>query len=380
MGDKNSKIIKQQEEMIRDLQQQNMKILGLLAVVYQKMEFEKDERLAVTIEGKKYEFKEKLGQGTFGIVYKGVYEKKIYAIKQIEVSEDNATSIIAEFKFIINLRKAFTGRVLPIISVYGVELVDKKHLYYVMELAEMSLSDFYTKLANHPDRSELSIMVFLFILRALLFLESIGIVHRDIKPENFVVVSDTSFPTKLNIKLIDFGTVKQLDIKQSRLQTNSIGGTLAYIPPEAFSGVIHKKSDVWSLGIMVYRLIYNDFPDYIKKPNWQAIVESEKEIDFPICPPKYEYLHQIMIACLAKKLEKRAAASDLYEVTLKYLPEVCKLIIPDPYIHDKNIKNVHDSLLKNKNADNASSEQDDWKAVTTMTAKKLTIKPKNLQQ
>jgi serine/threonine protein kinase len=379
MGNDNSKIIKQQEEMIRDLQQQNKTILGLLAVVYQKMEFEKDERLAVTIEGKKYEFKEKLGQGAFGIVYKGVNNNKIYAIKQIEVSEDNATSIMAELKFIVNLRKAFTGRVLPIISVYGVEVVDKRHLYYVMELAETALSDFYTKLANDANRSELSIIVFLFILRALLFLESIGIVHRDIKPENFVVVSDPSFPTKWNIKLIDFGTVKQLDIKKTRMQTNSIGGTPAYIPPEAINGVIHIKSDVWSLGIMLYRLIYNDFPDYIKKPNWEVVLESDKEIDFPKCPPKFEYLHQVMIGCLAKKPEKRASASHLYEVTMKYLPEICKIIIPDPYINDKNIKNIHDSLIKNKNANNASNEQDDWKSLTTMTAKKLSIKPKNSQ-
>jgi hypothetical protein len=39
--------------------------------------------------------------------------------------------------------------------------------------------------------------------------------------------------------------------------------------------------------------------------------------------------------------------SDFYEVTMKYLPEICKIIIPDPYINDKNIKNIHNSLLKN---------------------------------
>ena len=69
MGNKQSSIIKEQEKQIRDLQEQNSKILQILQNVYKIIEFEKDERTKVTIEGKEYFFQEKLGQGAFGKIF-----------------------------------------------------------------------------------------------------------------------------------------------------------------------------------------------------------------------------------------------------------------------------------------------------------------------
>jgi hypothetical protein len=66
MGNKHSRIIRGQEKQIRELQEQNLKILKILQNVYQKVEFEKDERTKVTIENKEYIFQEKCGQGSFG--------------------------------------------------------------------------------------------------------------------------------------------------------------------------------------------------------------------------------------------------------------------------------------------------------------------------
>ena len=382
MGNDQAKVIKQQEEMIRDLQQQNLKILALLNHVYEKLDFEKGERQTVTIGGRKYEFKEKLGQGAFGIVYKANYNGKVYAIKAVEVSEENAESILAELKFIVYIREAFSSRVLPIITVYGAEVIDKKNLYYAMELAEMSLADFYESIANNAQKSELSVVIYLFVLRALLFLESIGIVHSDIKPENFVLIADSSFQTKWNIKLIDFGTVKRLEVQKSKLMTASIGCTPAYVAPEAYQSMIHKKSDIWSLGIMLYRLIFNDFPKYVNEGNMQAFSESKNELELPKCPPKYEYLYYIVAKCLKKNINDRSSASELYEITFKHLPDICKTIIPDPYINDVNVKTIRDSvqLMKAKLASSTASAGQPNNAQSnqfkTLTSKRLIITPK----
>ncbi len=67
-------------------------------------------------------------------------------------------------------------------------------------------------------------IVFMFVLRALLFLESIDVVHSDIKPDNFVIINDSNKDWGFNIKLIDFGTVKQIDSNKSKLVTSSIIG------------------------------------------------------------------------------------------------------------------------------------------------------------
>ena len=80
------------------------------------------------------------------------------------------------------------------------------------------------KEADPKLRLRVGYIVFLFVLRALLFLESIDVVHSDIKPDNFVIIDDSNNDWGFNVKLIDFGTVKQIDSKKSKLVTSSIIG------------------------------------------------------------------------------------------------------------------------------------------------------------
>lgn len=75
-------------------------------------------------------------------------------------------------------------------------------------------------------RQSVGVIVFFYVLKALLFLESIDVVHSDIKPDNFVIIDDSTNDWGFNVKLIDFGTVKQIDTKQSKLVTSSIGGMI----------------------------------------------------------------------------------------------------------------------------------------------------------
>lgn len=342
MGNKQSDIIKEQEKQIRELQEQNMKILLILQNVYQKLDFEKDEKTKVTIEGKEYEFKEKLGQGAFGIVYKAVHNNKIYAVKEIEVSEENSLSILQELKFIQLIRENFSENILPVITIYGVSLVDERRLYYAMEFATMPLQKLFDNISTSELRYDFGIIIYLFVLKALLFLESIEVVHSDIKPDNFVVIDDPSSQFKMNIKLIDFGTAKKLELHKSKLVTASIAGTLYFLAPEAFNGIVHKKSDVWSLGIMMYRLIYNSFPDYTQdERSIQLFAISDKEINFAKCPDtRFESLLHVTKQCLTKNVDKRPLASDLYKFICEISPDLCKLIIQNNFVKNSNAKEL----------------------------------------
>ena len=356
----NHTIMNQQQEMIQPLKIQNQQLLLILGGIANQLEFTKDDKRIIVIEGKTYDIKEKLGQGGFGTVYKAECKGKIYAIKEIKVSEDNKSSILAELKFIKLLREQSSGTSLPVIQIYGVDIVDENRLFYVMEMALMSLEDFYDKICGTPESSSIGLVFFFFILKALLFLESIGCTHRDIKPDNFVVVEDDSLGTKINIKLIDFGTVKQMD---KRIQaTASITGTLTFMAPEAFKGVVSTKLDVWSLGIMLYRLIYNNqYPDYIQNERSIMIfAASDDEVNFPSCKPEFNNLLQLAKLCLIKDYNKRMFASELYKYALPKYKDMCDQIIQDPFIKNAKlagIRNGYTGLVRNNNVPNVNQNK-----------------------
>ena len=125
-------LINQQQEIIQQLQIQNQQLMMVLGSVAKQLEFTKDDKKVVEIEGKRYDIKEKLGQGGFGTVFKAECNGKTYAIKEIKVTEDNESSILAELKFIKLLREQFSGSSLPVIQIYGVDIIDDVRLLYVM--------------------------------------------------------------------------------------------------------------------------------------------------------------------------------------------------------------------------------------------------------
>jgi serine/threonine protein kinase len=350
MGNSNNsnqnEIIKNQAKQIEELTNQNKKMLIVLQAVYERLEFDKNEKRSLVIEGKEYILKEKLGQGGFGMVYKAAHNAQVYAIKQIALSEDNLASIKAEMNFISQIKTECSIKHLPVINIYGVELIEKR-VYYVMELASQSLQSLFDKLekASQDMRLQIGVVIFYFVLRALLFLQSIDVVHSDIKPDNFVVIDDDSSGWKFNIKLIDFGTVKHIEMNKSKLITDSIAGTLLYLAPEAFKSVVHKKSDIWSLGIMLYQLIYSDFPFYTKSINEiRLFVLSSNELTFPKCDnEKLIDLIKLAKKCLIKDLNKRSSASDLFNECKSDV--LCREIIPYSFVTATTFKTFHTEYI-----------------------------------
>ena len=73
---------------------------------------------------------------------------------------------------------------------------------------------------------------------------------------------------------------------------------------------------------------------------------SDKEVSFPTaCNSKFSDLLHITKKCLAKKVENRFSASELYALTYKNSPELCKMIIPDTYVNNSNLKNIHNQYM-----------------------------------
>ncbi|MGC2235519.1 MAG: protein kinase [Pyrinomonadaceae bacterium] len=90
------------------------------------------------------------------------------------------------------------------------------------------------------------------ILSGLEFLHSKNIVHRDVKPANILMQNDTP-------RLADFGISRALLVTSV---TSKIVGTESYMSPESFEGVRSIQTDIWSVGVVLYKLLTGELPFY----------------------------------------------------------------------------------------------------------------------
>ncbi len=81
-------------------------------------------------------------------------------------------------------------------------------------------------------------------------MHSQGIVYRELKPENVLVTDDG------HLKLTDYGLSKI--IPQDRDLISTFVGTIEYMAPEAYGGNFGQKADIWSLGILLYELMFRE--------------------------------------------------------------------------------------------------------------------------
>jgi serine/threonine-protein kinase len=108
------------------------------------------------------------------------------------------------------------------------------------------------------------------VLEALKAAHLAGVIHRDLKPENIFLTSERG--GMLSPKLLDFGISKILDHQTGMAHVTTshghIVGTPAYMSPEQARGVkeIHQRTDVYSMGVVLYELLSGDLPFYSEHP------------------------------------------------------------------------------------------------------------------
>ena len=214
-----------------------------------------------------------IGKGSFSKVYIG-YKKnnkgKKYAIKKIYKKPDSKYIYYIEKEIEIMNKLDHKN----IIKLYETINTDK-YIFLILELCDCDLHSFMNK--NDLNEDEIK-----FIIRqitdALKYIMDNNIVHRDLKPHNILINKD------LTIKLCDFGFAKEF---KDTLMSNTVCGSPLYMAPEILQNHTYNlKSDIWSLGIIMYEMFMKDHPykanninDLISKLNNNKPIMVNTNID-----------------------------------------------------------------------------------------------------
>lgn len=215
-----------------------------------------------------------VGVGGMAVVYKAVdlLMRRIVAVK---ILKDDIAADDASVQRFINESKAVAMLSHPnIVNIYDVSVRDDVK-YIVMEFVDgITLKNYMTRREVLSLREVLGYS--LQILRALEHAHAKGIVHRDIKPHNIMLLRDGV------IKVMDFGIAK-LPNTETVTMTDKAIGTVYYISPEQASGEeIDARSDLYSLGAMMYEMSTGSLPFDADSPVSVAL----KQVNDTPAPPR----------------------------------------------------------------------------------------------
>ncbi|KAI5410756.1 hypothetical protein KIW84_056051 [Lathyrus oleraceus] len=263
----------------------------------------------------------KLGEGGFGTVYKGILvDGQEIAVKRLSKTSGQGTE---EFKNEVKLMATLQHRNLVKLLGCSIQQDEKLLIYEFMPNKSLDCFIFDTmrsKLLNWTKRLE----IIDGIARGLLYLHqdsTLRIIHRDLKTSNILLDID------MIPKISDFGLARSFTGDQAETNTNRVMGTYGYMPPEyAVHGYFSIKSDVFSFGVVVLEIISGrknrGFCDPIHHLNllghaWRLWIDERLEeliadisYDEAICSEIIRFIH-VGLLCVQQKPENRPDMSSV---------------------------------------------------------------------
>ena len=221
----------------------------------------------------KYNKIEIIGAGTYADVYKAKNKLTneyvaIKEIKKMRVKNSNR-GIINESEIMKKLKSENT------ISL--IEIIETLESYFIVsEYCYMSLEEYMNKRNNSLSIEEIKELL-LDLNKGLKEMNDNNIIHRDLKPSNILLSLNKSRIDKICFKISDYGLSKLLDDNNSI----SSSGTPVTMSPEVLKNeinLISSKSDIWSLGIIIYYLYFKEYPYNGKEYNIIKQIEENKKL------------------------------------------------------------------------------------------------------
>ena len=250
-----------------------------------------------TILGDRYEILEKIGTGGMAEVFKGKDHKlnRYVAVKVLKEEFRDNDGFVKKFK---EEAQAAAGLAHPnIVNVYDVG--DENVIYYiVMELVEgITLKNYIERKGRLTIKEATSIAI--QVSAGLEVAHNNHIVHRDIKPQNIIISREGK------VKVTDFGIAKATT---SQTTTSSAMGSVHYASPEqARGGYVDHRSDIYSLGIVMYEMVTGRVPFDGETAVTVAVKHLQEQMVPPskYCPEIPYSLEQIIKKCTEKSPDRR---------------------------------------------------------------------------
>jgi non-specific serine/threonine protein kinase/serine/threonine-protein kinase len=261
----------------------------------------------------RYQIRSLLGEGGMGSVYLAEQHEPIARIVALKLMRSTLAGPAAVARFGAE-RQALARLSHPnVAAMYDAGATEEGFPFFVMEHVQGR------PLVDYCDEHRLSIRdritLLLQVCKGVQHAHQKGIIHRDLKPSNVLVADVEGRPLP---KIIDFGIAKAIDdtfVGESTAVLTGIGvvGTPAYISPEALSGDdLDTRTDVYSLGVMMYELLTGARPHRVDDLPLAAVIRTVAEHD--ALPP-----HTLFRTMDDATRQKTAAARDADERSLAHV-------------------------------------------------------------
>ena len=253
------------------------------------------------IIGNRYEILEEVGLGGMATVYKAKDHvlNRLVAVKVLKDEFTTDTEFIKRFNTEAQAAASLSHP--NIVSIYDVGHEDENNLYYiVMELVQ-------GKTLKEIINSEgilswkWAVNIAMQIASALELAHKNGIVHRDIKPHNIIITEDGI------AKVTDFGIAKAVSNSTITAFGTTIGSVHYFSPEQAKGGFTDAKSDLYSLGVVMYEMLTGKVPFDADTPVSVALKHMQEDPKEPIelNPEIPSAVNQIVIKAMQKEPSAR---------------------------------------------------------------------------
>lgn len=321
----------------------------------------------------RYELLEKIGDGGMAIVYKAKCNvlKRYVAVKILKPEFAKDAKFIENF---INESHAAASLSHPnIVSVFDVGR-DGNINYIVMELVNgETLSELIKRDGKLDYRRAIEITK--QIASGLSAAHKNGIIHKDVKPHNILINEDGV------AKLTDFGIARAVtDTTIVDSKSGAVMGSVHYFSPEqAKGGYVDEKSDIYSLGIVLFEMLTGRVPFDGDNPVTIALMQINEEITPPsaIVPGIPPRLEQIVLKATNKYPAKRFASAEDMIYELENIELVSRVVGASTYANSDSYRKPSEEKYRRTNEMDYLRDMADYEEQPGKKAKKQVSKKKN---